>query len=195
MVSATWTGDVPLEKDTLFLTQCLSQLQRWTGANSARLVFSSLDTPCTADALFARIADKPNVAVIGFTTDGDVFGGFYSVAVTETDRYFYDPDMFAFSFESHGRCMTPQRFAVKPACRQRSAVWVYSQDPRGFIYFGVDCTYFTLGNQQSNSLCQNVSHAFASLRDTTLTGTNGSYLVGPFHHCVHLLAVQLLTAV
>ena len=50
-------------------------------------------------------------------TVGDVFGAFYSVAVTKQEEDFYDPSVFAFSFESHGRCMTPQRFPVKVSAK------------------------------------------------------------------------------
>ena len=76
-------------------------------------VFGSTVDKFTDDGLFNKVKGKQNVALIVFTTDGDVFGGFYSVAVTTPGKYFNDPNMFAFSFESHRRCMTPQRFALK----------------------------------------------------------------------------------
>ena len=53
------------------------------------------------------------MALVGFTTDGYMFGGVFSVAVTERDKDFNDPNIFAFSFESHGRCTTRQRFVVR----------------------------------------------------------------------------------
>ena len=52
---------------------------------------------------------RPNIAIIGFTTDGDVFGVLYSVSVDRHEGEFDGPNIFAFSFESHGPCMTPQR--------------------------------------------------------------------------------------
>ena len=43
-----------------------------------------------------READHP---LIGVTTDEDIFGLFDSIAVTDQDKYFSDPNIFAFSFE------------------------------------------------------------------------------------------------
>ena len=90
----------------------VSSLKAWTGKVSAVIVFDSTVDEFTSDGLFEKVRGKPNVAVVGFTTDGGVFGGFYSVSVTTFETH-YDPTVFVFSFESHGRCETPKRFVVK----------------------------------------------------------------------------------
>ena len=49
-----------------------------------------------------KVKDRENVAIVGFATDRDVFGGFFNVPVTELEERFNDRGVFEFSFESHG---------------------------------------------------------------------------------------------
>ena len=69
----------------------------------------------TGNGLFQKVKDKSNIAIVGFTTDDEVFGCFYSVAVTAQDRC--SAQTFALSFESHGRCLTPKMFVLKMELR------------------------------------------------------------------------------
>ena len=177
------------------MADCVTALKQWTGKAHAMVIFDSTVDEFTNDGLFVKVKGKPNIAVVGFTTDGDVFGGFYSVAVTKQDKGFYDPNMFIFSFESHGRCETPQRFVLKEGLRQSAGVWFVNGDCFAHLYFGVksegdDCG-FSLCNERSNSFCWNMSWAFEGLKGKTLTGKNGSWFNGPHHHCTRLVAVQL----
>ena len=50
---------------------------------------------------------------------------------------------------------------------------------------------FYLGNQSSDSLCMNVSRVFEGIEDTGLTGKTYRNNKCPYHHCTHLVAVQL----
>ena len=93
------------------MVDCINALKQWTGKAIATTVFASTVEPFTHDGLCTKVMWKPNNAIIGLTTDGDVFGGFYSVAVIEQDTDFHDLDTFI--FESRGRCETPKRFSVK----------------------------------------------------------------------------------
>ena len=129
---------------------------------------------------------------MAFTTDGDVFGGFYSVAVTELEKDFYDPNIFVFSFESHGRCETPQRFGVKEGVKDKALVDFFWNYHNGFVCFGVDHVGgFWLGSEKSSSYCFNLSDGFEGIQDTTLTGNNRTWGEGPYHHCTRLVAIQL----
>ena len=93
-----------------------------------------------------------------------MFGGFYSVAVTEQNDSFHDPTMFVFSFESHGRCKTPQRFPVKDGLKEKAHVCVRKNYSNGFVWIGVQMTGgFFLGNERSNSFCWDMSDAFEGL--------------------------------
>ena len=92
------------------MADCIDSLKEWTGKSRASVVYDSTIDPFTADWLFQKVKGKPNIAIVATTTEGDVFGGFSSVAVTEHNKLFFDPNTFIFSFESHGRCKTPQRF-------------------------------------------------------------------------------------
>ena len=170
----------------------ISVLKEWTGTTAATILYDSTVDEFTHDGLFEMVKGKRNVATIGFTTDGDVFGGFYSVAVTEQGNKFCDPNTFVFSFESHGRCMTPQRFLVKEELKEYAHVWFWKNNENGFVQLWVDYAGgFFLGNERSGSFCMNMSRAFEGLEDTTLTGESGTFYEGPFHHCTRLVAVQL----
>ena len=170
------------------MERCVNALKGWTGKTRATTIFDSTVDEFTHDGLFQKVKGKPNIAVVGFTTDGDVFGGFYSVAVTEQDEDFNDPNIFVFSFESHGRCMTPQRFVVKEGLN-RKYVFFYNDSSNGFVEFGVNSTgWFYLGNEISKSYCCDLSRVFEGLENTTLSG-NDENCLGQYHHCTRLVAI------
>ena len=174
------------------MADCISALKEWTGNVRATTVFDSTVDEFTDDELFEKVKAKKNIALVGFTTAGDVFGAFYSCAVTQEDDWFHDPNIFAFSFESRGRCRTPQRFAVREGLRKKAGVCFYSKNYSGFVSFwgGGGCRFY-LGDERSKSFCWTLSRGFEGLEDTTLTGESGHYDKGPFHLCFRLVAVQL----
>ena len=97
-----------------------------------------------------------------------------------------------FSFESHGRCKTPQRFDVKERLKESVYVRFFNNYSDGFVWFCVSGSgWFYLGNERSKSFCMNMSLVFEGLEDTTLTGKTGSWDKGPYHHCTRLVAFQL----
>ena len=71
------------------------------------------------------------MALVAFTTDGDVFGGFYTVAVEQQGELFFEPNLFVFSFESHGRCETLQRFALKKMPKKKAHVIFWKNNSSG----------------------------------------------------------------
>ena len=154
------------------MADCVKALKEWTGKTSATIVFDSTVDEFTDNGLFTKVKGKPNIALVATTTDGDVFGGFYSVAVTKQGGYFHDPNMFAFSFESHGRCETPQSFFGK--MRDRAHVRLFKNDPFGqFVVFWCgDGGWFSFGNEKSCMFCYDLSRDFEGIEDTTLTGNN-----------------------
>ena len=171
----------------------IDHLVAWTGKTHGAVVYDSKVDPFTEGGLFEKVRGKENIALVATTTEGDVFGGFYSVAVTEQGRDFYDPNVFAFSFESHGRCTMPRRFGVREGLQARAFVRFRKNDSNGFVLFfvgGADSS-IRLGNEASKSNCWNLSRGFEGLEDTTLTGKNGTWGKGPYHHCTRLVAVQL----
>ena len=174
------------------MADCINALKEWTGKTRATVIYDSTVDEFTHDGLFDKVRGKRNIAIVGFTTDGDVFGGFYSVAVTKQRLCFRDPNIFAFSFESHGRCETPQRFLVKEGLKEKAFMCFNKDDWSGFVDFWVDvlCN-FCLGNERSKSCCANMSRAFEGLEGTTLTGKKGTNYRGLFHHCTRLVAIQL----
>ena len=179
-------------KNLEVMAKGVTALKEWTGKARATIVYDSTKDAFTHNGLFEKVKAKKNIALVGFTTDGDVFGGFYSCAVTQEDDWFYDPNIFAFSFESRGRCTTPQRFAVNEGPKQKAGVCFYSKNYSGFVVFWAGSTSgLSLGNESSNSYCWSMSRGFHGLVDTTLTGKNGHYDKGPFHHCARLVAVHL----
>ena len=167
------------------VTRHAKTLKQWTGKWTANVVYDSNVCLYTADSLFRMVKDKPNIAIVATTTDGDVFGGFYSVAVTQQDQFVFDPNMFIFTFESHGRCKTPQRFVVKKEMKDNTGVYFFKNDNGQFVGFDGGEGDFYLGNEKSNTYCDDLSGCFEGIENTTLTGKTG------FFTCSRLVAVQL----
>ena len=167
----------------------VSALKGWTGKASATVIYDSTVDEFTDRGLFDKVKGKPNIAIIGFTSAGDVFGGFYNVAVTRQWESFYDPNIFVFSFESRGRCETPQRFPVKEEKRRNKYVEFFKDSPYvTFVNIGGCYGYFYLGNEKSsNTYCHSLSWDFVGIHDTTLTGN--TYPKG--FTCTRIVAVHL----
>ena len=70
--------------------------------------------------------------------DGDVFGGFRSIAVTVQDKFGNDSNMFVFLFESHGRRMKPQRFVALEKRKEKAGVVFWKNKSRGYIMFDAE---------------------------------------------------------
>ena len=157
------------------MAECVNALKEWTGKNTATTVYDSTIDEFTDQGLFNKVMGKPNIALVGFTADGDVFGWFYNVAVTRQEKWFDDPNIFAFSFESHGRCMTPQRFVVKAGKDVSPGVFFEKDHPCGFLDFSARGPgVFCLGDECSDSYCRDLSNVFEGLEDSTLSGRNCS---------------------
>ena len=171
------------------MAENINALMEWTGKTTATVVFDSTVDEFTDNGLFNKVKGKKNIAVIAFTPGGDVFGGFYTVAVTKQEGYFFDRNIFIFSFESHGRCETPQRFAVKESVKDQGIVRFYDGHSYGFVWFGVNGVGgLTIGNERSKSHCFFPSFGFEGMQDTTLTGQDGP---NNEHSCTRLIAIQL----
>ena len=172
------------------MADCVDALKEWTGKASATVIYDSTVDEFTDDGLFAKVKRKPNIAIVGFTTDGDVFGGFYRVAVTKQNWGFVDLNLFIFSFESRGRCWTPQRFVAKKKKRSHGCVMFAKNDSCGrFVLFHGCCetvSSFWLGNEESRMWCANLSGGFEGIEDTTLTGSDFGHFT-----CCRLVAVWL----
>ena len=187
------TETVPFQTHTATLNEIVARgveaLKAWTSTSHATILYDSAVDDFTDDGIFSAVRDRANIAVVALTTDGDVFGGFYSVAVTEQDENFYDPNIFVFSFESRGRCETPQRFPVKEEKRRNKYVEFFKDSPYvTFVNIGGCYGYFYLGNEKSsNTYCHSLSWDFVGIHDTTLTGN--TYPKG--FTCTRIVAVHL----
>ena len=175
-----------LAKQDVIMARGISALKSWTDKASATITYDSRVDPFTNQGLFDKINGKENIALVAFTAEGDVFGGFYSVAVTVQDKAFNDPNMFIFSFESHGRCETPQRFAVKNEVRSSKYMRFWKKNSV-FVDVGGSCGFFYLGNEKSNTYCYDLSDGYEGIKDDTLTGK----AYPERFTCTHIVAVHL----
>ena len=179
------------------MSRGLEKLVEWTAKKKTTVIYDSAVDDFTHDRFFEKVKNKGSVAVIGFTSDGDVFGGFYKDPLVEKGKHLKQSDMFIFSFESHGRCPTPKQFRVLEDLKPH--LWVRSygdEGTSGFIHFqsdevnGHEKAGFFLGNERSNSYCLNMSKGFQDIEDTTLTGRNGMSF-SQCHHCLRVVAVHV----
>ena len=94
----------------------------------------------------------------------DVFGVFFSRPATEQRNDNKTPNTFNFSFESHGRCATPQRFDVKDE-RGQCLCWLFKNiSARWFVQFNGGFGRFSVGYENSVTICNCLSLALRGLR-------------------------------
>ena len=179
-----------------FLRVGLDALKEWTGRSRLSVVYDSAVDGMTVCDMFQRVRGKRNVAVIGTTTAGDVFGGFYSVAMTRED-VIKDPNAFVFSFKSHGRCRVPQRFVVKNKRKEGFAVALFEQDgvwtlAIGLGSFPIPVFGFVSSGIRPFCVCHKMSKTFEGIQETTLMGDERCLKdVLGVCVCSHLMAVAL----
>ena len=156
--------------------------------DACTIVYDSAVDEFTEDCLFQKVRGKPNVAIVATTTDGDVFGGFYSVAAMEQNYSYFDRTIFVFLFESHGRCETPQRFTVKRKWKEGAQVVFLKDDYYGgrFVHLGSG-SGLSLGNEKSRAWCEGLFRGFEGIKDTTLSGEEFPQKFT----CCRLVAIQL----
>ena len=166
----------------------LAFLKEWTGKSTATILYDSNNDEFTDDGLFESIRGKPGVAIVACTTTGDVFGGFYSVAVAKRNCPVRDPGIFVFSFGLRGRCVPPQRFLPKREAVGSLSVKFCKHSPyRWFVRFDGVVGWFHLGNEHSHTYCHNLADILEGVEETTLTQRRDS----TNHCCSRLVAVQL----
>ena len=171
----------------------IKALKQWTGKSAVDVVFDSAVDEFTSEGLFQTIRQKSDIALVGFTTDGDVFGVYLSVVVDKEREELKDTKCFVFSLESHGRCETPKRFYAKEELKNEGPCMVYAKNYRsGFIAIRSGNGCFWLGNEKSNAFCMTMSKGFEGLLNTTLTGrTYNGYTPSGYDHYARLIAIQL----
>ena len=170
------------------MAECLNALKEWTGKSTVTIIYDSMVDEFTDECMFQTVRGKPNIAIVATTTEGDVFGGFHSVAVTEQNKQLYDPNIFAFSFESHGRCMTPQRFYLSNESNGMAVGVFFKNNTLGrYVMFHGANGGLSIGNEKSNPWCFYQSQCLVGVEDTTLAGKEDSEKFT----CSRLVAIQL----
>ena len=88
-----------------------------------------------------------------------MFGGFSSCAVTKQTENVFDPMTFTFSFESHGRCMTPRKIKLM-SLYQKHVYISFTTGYRGcYVEFGKQYGFksaFTLWVDRHDSRCESL---------------------------------------
>ena len=151
-------------------------LKEWTGKEKATLVYDSNFDSSSPVTLFEKVRGKPNVAIIVFVKEGDVFGAFYSIALTEKNKEYVDLNAFVFSFKSHGRCRVPQRFMVKEEKEEDTVVGFGDLEDAFYFVFGCSEGGFSVYGDEfiTRCNCRDASKVFEGITDTTLLGNDGS---------------------
>ena len=167
------------------MAQHLRVLKKWTGKKNATLLYDSSVDELSADELFAKVANKPNIALVNVQENGEIIGVFYAAAVKSQGAYVKDPDVFIFALEANGRFRTPKHFTVKWHVRDSMAVVFFQNSSdnwfqAGVMYFGA----LQLG-KTSASEARSLDGAFRRMKRIDLLDYKTS------RQCVRLLAIQL----
>ena len=176
----------------LFQEWCFQE-KGWTEKNTTKTLFESTTNEFDAHHFFESVRGKEDVAVIAFTSKGDVFGGFYHIPVHVHNKESYDQNIFLFSFESNGRLHGPQHFKVSTS--KRNQVFVRVFDKGGlFVWFGSENGSLGFGPEKGtpHSFCCNVERVFDGLANTDLTGSFSTMADEQTFFVVRVVALQLL---
>ena len=161
----------PDEQDFLTIQQNVKTLKEWAGKEHAEVVYDSAACDFSHDA-FNECFESPSNAVVGITEDGDVYGGFVSVAVDQVKTFTPDPGNFIFSLASHRRCPVPQRWVIKPE-KQETAVALFDDNTYFIRFGGADKEgrmFFITG--PNGSFCYNLRESYDGVGDLWLCGKN-----------------------
>ena len=151
------------------------------------LLYDSTVDPFTADGLLNKVVAKPHVAIVIFTSKGDIFGFFYIEPIQPGKRHGL-VHVRAFSFECHGRCETPKFFSPNRD-RCGGVQLIFSSDRDGIFTLSVRFSgSLTIANDHSRSFGNSLSTAFEDMPETLLTG-KGS---GEKFTCTRLVALKLV---
>ena len=169
----------------------LNDVLGWTGMRDVRVVFDSTTDEAVPSAFFARLWNRPNVAVVAETAAHDVFGAFYSVPVVRPNAQAFDPSAFVFSFASNGRLPGPAAFKARAG--RASDVFVRVFDGGDLLFMaGSESGSFGVGMAQgSRSFCNNLSFVFDGLGADDLVGGTSSLLDATHPAVVRVVAVTL----
>ena len=153
----------------------------------ATVIYDSTVDDFTDKRLFQMLKGKKHIAIIATTTRGDVFGGYYSVAVTKQKISFWDPNVFIFTFVSRWRCTTPKKCDVKESKKARAFIEFFKDDSSGwFVSFSGGDGLLFLGNEKSRTFCLDLYQGFENIENTTQTPTVMKYFI-----CCRIVAIQL----
>ena len=179
--------------DSVVIREGCQALMRWTAREKAQIIYDSDNDPFTATAFKEKCFGKSNIAVITFTTTGDVFGAYIHIKIDQLKTLYADRRHFVFSLECHGRFETPRRWMLRPEKRQGTCVcWYTPGSDQGFIYFGDNRSYcLHIGNPSQKTFFNDITNGFEGIRDEDLIGPFDKD-EGAFFKTRRLVVAQLL---
>ena len=140
-------------------TPNVDAFKQWTGKANVNILFDSTVDEFTKQGLFDKVVEKPNIAVVVFTDNDDVFGVYSAVAARTEEVPFEDPDMFVFLFQSRWRRGTMKRFLATEEGRQDYFVLFLPDNSNGaFVRFASHhenhfLPLVLLGDEKSRTRC------------------------------------------
>ena len=179
----------PTNHSTMNNRPLTQTLRTWTNKTSVRIIFDSDFDEFSVWSFQRHFLKRKNLVTVGATNENDVFGAFLSVEAPRSERRIDDPNLFLFSFESHARCQTPQRFPLKEEWKTKSGYWLMDHERDGFFHVGAGRNGFIwFGNDRSESWCRDLSVVFEGLDDLALCAINDYH---SSFHFERFLIVQL----
>ena len=151
------------------LSQGFDALKVWTGKTNATIVYDS--SSCEWDHnKFNELLKTPSNAVIGITEDGDVFGGFVSVAIEKANHWLPDGSLFVFSLFCHWRCDVPQKWELLERRKNvTETVMIFDTTNSSFIRFG-SFGFFFFGEGRNCSYIGRLDMCFEGSNSFAITG-------------------------
>ena len=138
-------------------------------ASQRSAIFDSTVDEFTNSGLFNKVMGRGIIAFIGFTTDGDVFGGFYTVAVSkEMNGSTIPTSQVLVRVTRSVHDATAVR--LKKSNKDGACVSFHKNNRNRVVGFDGSGDCFDLGNEKSDTFCFNLSRGLVGIEDASMTG-------------------------
>ena len=181
------TNGLSLESDPLFVLSKLWALEGALGKHHGRFIYDSALEGLGHKELFAKVKNHENVAVMGVTPSGDVFGGFVATPIKKQNSSTFDKEMVTFSFVAHGKDTPEGQPIIKHATGNCDFVYFGKEKAFSFVQFWLGGEGLVLGGEEAYHSFYNPSYVSSP---TTARGPDAK-TDSPYHHCTRLVAIQL----
>ena len=160
------------------VSQCLPNIEAWTGTPCSGLLFDSADEDFDQDTAVQLFSSESFCMV--FITVDNFIGGVFGHAHLGSPSPQVDPTLMMFSLFANDQSQTPQRWTLKDGMKDQPMTWINVDDKRCVLSIGTEGRFeFVASFEPYEMAClsHGIGSCFEGMTDEHLVG-KGSRQVG-----------------